>query len=236
MLDPRTGNFPTNKSDLEALVAANADALELARAGMQKKCRVHLDDNPLKRHDVKILERGFEAEGQLAELQGHPNEAAGSFLDIVHLANESSRGGVLIDALIEMIIEREGTDALQKLLPQLDAQTCRQAAATLETLDAQRQTWEDIEEQESEWSHHTFPGLKDELVRLANYKAFNKAERDFERKFQDQQIRTQRLIIDLAARAYSLDNGHAPASVAALVPNYLKAIPQDPLTGTNMVY
>jgi hypothetical protein len=44
------------------------------------------------------------------------------------------------------------------------------------------------------------------------------------------------LIIDLASRAYELDKGHRPANLADLVPDYLKAIPQDPFTGTTMVY
>jgi hypothetical protein len=44
------------------------------------------------------------------------------------------------------------------------------------------------------------------------------------------------LLIDLAARAYELDKGHRPANLADLVPDYLKAVPQDPFTGTNMVY
>ena len=42
-------------------------------------------------------------------------------------------------------------------------------------------------------------------------------------------------MVDLAARAYELDKGHPPASAADLVPEYLKAVPQDPVTGTNMI-
>jgi hypothetical protein len=62
--------------------------------------------------------------------------------------------------------------------------------------------------------------------------AFQKAER----KFKEQQLKTRQLLIGLAARAYELDKGHHPASPADLVPDYLKAIPQNPLTGTNLVY
>jgi hypothetical protein len=35
---------------------------------------------------------------------------------------------------------------------------------------------------------------------------------------------------------YELEKGPRPASPAGLVPDYLKAIPQDPLTGKDMVY
>jgi hypothetical protein len=44
------------------------------------------------------------------------------------------------------------------------------------------------------------------------------------------------LLIDLAARAYKLDKSKSPASISDLVPDYLKTIPQDPFTGTNIVY
>ena len=54
--------------------------------------------------------------------------------------------------------------------------------------------------------------------------------------FNGNEQREGRLLIDLAARAYELDKGHPPASAADFVPEYLKAIPQDPVTGTNLVY
>jgi competence protein ComGC len=57
-----------------------------------------------------------------------------------------------------------------------------------------------------------------------------------EQRFNKQVAQTRQLLIDLAARAYELDKGHRPANLNDLVPDYLKAIPQDPLTGTNMTY
>ena len=46
----------------------------------------------------------------------------------------------------------------------------------------------------------------------------------------------RRTMLSFAARAYELEHGKPPASAADLVPAYLKTIPQDPNTGTNMVY
>ena len=43
-------------------------------------------------------------------------------------------------------------------------------------------------------------------------------------------------MVSFAARAYELEKGKAPASVADLAPAYLKAIPQDPVTKTNLTY
>jgi hypothetical protein len=44
------------------------------------------------------------------------------------------------------------------------------------------------------------------------------------------------MTVDLAARAYELERGTPPKSFADLVPAYLKAVPHDPLTGTNLAY
>jgi hypothetical protein len=55
-------------------------------------------------------------------------------------------------------------------------------------------------------------------------------------KLKTHQTRIQALLIQLAARAYELEKGERPKSLADLVPAYLKAIPHDPLTGTNMAY
>jgi hypothetical protein len=55
-------------------------------------------------------------------------------------------------------------------------------------------------------------------------------------KAKAQQTRTRLLLIQLAARAYELEKGQRPKSLADLVPVYLKTIPQNPLTGTNMAY
>lgn len=243
MLAPNVGNY-TNRdlNELQTIVSADSNALQIARAGLQKQCRVPLDYDPtstaseIRLPAIKLLGASFAAEGNLSEMQGHPDEAAISYIDIIHLANESSRGGVLIDELVGIAIEHKGTDKLQPLVPQLDANTCRETAVALETLDAQRQSWDDVMWQEHYWSRRTFPGIRYEITRMMMYKEMKKMNQTAERRFDDQVTRTRKLIIDLAARAYELDKGHPPASVADLVTNYLKTIPIDPATGTNMVY
>ena len=62
------------------------------------------------------------------------------------------------------------------------------------------------------------------------------AEQKAANKYKEQQLKTRRLMIDLAARAFHLEKGHRPSSLADLVPDYLKGVPLDPFAGTNMVY
>ncbi|HEX3857420.1 MAG TPA: hypothetical protein VHY30_09000 [Verrucomicrobiae bacterium] len=231
-----------SETQLQEVVSTNAAALALARAGLSNQCRVpvqyseiwsnHLDDLA----SLKHLAQAFLAEGRLAEMENRPSDAAKSYLDVIHSGNESARGGTLMDELVGMAIESIGTSPLQKLVPQLNAQFCRETAAALETLDSQRQTWNEVMQQEHDWSHRTFNSLQDKIHRPFLEKTAEKAYQKPAKKFKEQQVKTRQLIINLAARAYELDKGHPPASLADLVPDYLKAIPQDPFTGTNMIY
>jgi len=233
----------TNLNQLREWVPKSAGALALARAGLSNQCRVpvqytesytsnHLDDLA----GLKRLARAFAAEGRLAEAENRTDDAIKAYLDTIHLGNESARGGVLIDALVGIAIESIGTSHLTNLVGHLDAKSCLETATTLEILDEQRQTWSEVMQQENDWSHGAFPGWKNELARLMERQTLEKAFQKAGQKFDVRVQSMRQLMISLAARAYELDKGHPPASAADLVPEYLKVVPQDPVTGTNMVY
>jgi hypothetical protein len=243
MVTSNVWNFDKmERAELRTTAQNNLNALQLARSGLQEECQVTLDYSPTvgthfaQLMDMKHLAQALAAEGRLAEMENRPTDAAKSYLDVISLGNKSARGGILIDHLVGIAIEAIGTSHLQKLVDQLDAKTCRETTATLEALDAKRQTWNEVMQQESAWSHRTFTGLRYELLRLVMRNSLNKSLQTAEERFKKVETQTRQLIIDLAARAYELDKGHRPASVTNLVPDYLKAIPQDPLTGKNMVY
>jgi hypothetical protein len=235
-----------DKADLAKLreiVLTNASALALAQAGLSNPCAVTL---PFSRNDMtnhlrdviglKNLAQALATEGELAKRENRFSDAVKSDLDLIHLGNASAHGGGLMDQMLGTAMESIGVDQLHELFGQLDAKSCRETAATLVMLDSQRQTWDEVMQQERDWSRRTFPGIRHELARVMTRDSLNKVYQSAGQKFDAQQIKTRQLIIDLAARAYELDKGHPPANLADLVPDYLKAIPQDPLTGTNMVY
>jgi hypothetical protein len=242
MLARDTGNFnETNLTQVREIVSSNAAALTLARAGLSNQCRVPVqysaffNSNHLNEvFPIKSLARAFIAEGRLAEMENRPADAAKAYLDTIHLANESARGGLLIDELVGDAIEGIGRDHLQQLVPHLEAKTSRETAATLEILDAQKPTWSELLHQENAWSHAAFHGWRYDLVRWTERKSTASAMAAAKRKLNAEEQKTRRLILDLAARAYQLDKGHPPASTVDLVPEYLKAVPQDPVTGSNL--
>jgi len=232
-----------NDAQLRETVSANTEALSLVRTGLSNECREpsqftvpYLDRHFSELVGFKRLAQALMAEGRLAEMQGRFGDAAKSYLDLIHLGNQTARGGILIDALVGVAIENMGVTGLQKVSGPLDAKSCRKAVVTLEILDSQRQTWDEVMQQERDWSRRTFPGVRYELVRLMSRNSLNKAYQSAKQKFENQQSKTRQLIIEFAARTYELDKGHPPANLADLVPDYLKTIPQDPFTGTNMVY
>ncbi len=228
-------------AQLRETVSANAAALALARTGLTQECRVplqfsqrYIEGHLAELADLKRLAQAFMAEGWLAEAKGSLGDAAATYLDLVRLGDNSARGGVLIDALVGVAIDHMGVAGLQKITGQLDAKSCREAATTLETLATQRQTWADMLQQEHAWSRRTFPGIRYRLGELVMFSSTSKARQKAGQKFAEQEKKIRQLTVDLAARAYELEKGHRPASSADLVPDYLKAIPQDPITGNNL--
>jgi len=246
MISADTGKFDQmSPAELRNLVATNAGAVVLAHAGLSNQCRVttqftktylDLNNHFVELSALKNLAHALMAEGKLAESENHPGDAAKIYLETVHLGNESARGGILIDQLLGTAGEAIGTRALEKISGSLDAKSCRETAATLAALDAQRQTWLEVMQQEQAWSRRTYPGLRDRFQAMMTANSVKKMFEKAWQKFAEQQLKTRQLMVQLAARAYALDNGKPAASLADLVPDYLKVVPQDPLTGTNIVY
>ena len=237
------GYDQTNELQLAGLVATNTEALRLLRAGLSNQCRVPLQfsENYMANHlndlaGCKRLAQVLAAEGRLAEMEDRPADAARSYLEAIHLGAECARGGVVIDQLVGTAIEAIGVAGLQKLADQLDAKSCRETAAALETCDAQGQTWQQVMQQERDWSRRSYPGVRYELVRLISRSSLSKTFQKGEEKSNKRLSEMRQVTVALAARAYELEKGHPPANAADLVPEYLKAIPQDPFTGTNLVY
>jgi len=232
-----------NREELRGIVLTNAEALSLARSTLSNQCGVtlQLSQAYLTNHlheliGFRNLAQALATEGRLAEKENRFNDAAKSYLDAIHFGNEAGRGGILIDEMLGVAIRSLGVEQLQKITDNLDAKSCRETAAILEALDAQSQTWPEIIQQEQAWSRRTFTSLRYRICRPLFAKMVGKTHNKAEQTFKKHQKQTRQLIIDLAARAYELDKGHHPANFADLVPDYLKAIPQDPLTGKDMVY
>jgi hypothetical protein len=242
MISDRASDYGTmSEEQLRAFVKKNAEALKLVRAGIGRECRVPLDYSAT--NDVivsrlglmKRLAQAMSAEARLAEMENRPADAAEAYLAVIRLGHAMSQGGVIIDCLVGIAIELIGEVPMGKLVPTLDAKQCRQAASTIEFCEAQREPTKAIWARDSTWTHRRY-GFKWLIFRLLRFRSLKQNEQIVAAKITNHQARAQALLIQLAARAYELEKGERPKSLADLVPAYLKTIPQDPLTGTNMAY
>jgi hypothetical protein len=136
---------------------------------------------------------------------------------------------------VGIAVEAIGAASMERLAPKLDAKQCREATAVLESCEAQREPSQTILVRERAWGRKAF-GLKGQLARLVNYRSMKMSEQKIVSKLTAQQTREQVLLIQLASRAYELEKGERAKTLVQLVPAYLKAIPQNPITGTNMAF
>ena len=238
------GDYNTmSKDELAALVATNQEALKLVRVGLGRESRVPDDYSPdyvaqatsLNREaSFKRLACLLAAEGKSAELAGRTNEAARIYLEGIRFGQKSSQGGVVISRLVGISCEAISMGRLEPLGNQLDGQACHEIAQALEAIDATEEPVEETLNQEKLWSRKVF-GLRGQITALVMYKSIRESKNKFVRRVQASTLRRRQLILTLAARAYELEKGKRAQSAADLVPGYLKAVPQDPVTGTNLV-
>ena len=238
--DPPDFSKP-DEQQLQAFVRSNFAALQLIRSNLSKPVQVPVAYSP--NYDsphlaelaaVKRAALASAAEAHLAQLQHRPADAVKCDLDIIRLGVKCPHGGLLIDALVGDAMESIGTSELQKLTGTLDGNTSKKAAREIEDIESQKQTWKQVLQQEHYWSAKAFPGFPNFVGRLVSFNSIRKAEAKGERRYKITTKNTRTLMINLATRAYTLENGHPPAKISDLVPAYLKAVPLDAMTGASM--
>jgi len=243
MVSTDTGNYPTaDLAQLRTLAITNAGALALAKSALSVECRVplqftqaYIESHATDLTQIKQLAQAMVAAGRLTEKEGRNQDAAEAYLQVMHLGTEADRGGVIIDGMVGIAVESLGAAQLQPLSAGLDAKSARATAAALEGIDRHRENWEEIIQQENNWSRRTFTGVSYTMQRLMSRNTLNQVISTVQPKYLKQENKTRQLIIILAARAYTLDKGFPPTGVSDLVPDYLSAVPQDPFTGKDMV-
>ncbi len=187
---------------------------------------------------MKGLAQALSAEGRLALLEHRNADAARSYLDTMKLGHEAGRGGPLIGGLVRIAIEAIGSTGLQSVTTNLNAAECREVVVALETLGTKEESFQEVMQNEKDWVRRNFSFYHrtvGSFTRLLNVGGMKQAMQKAELKFQTQGRKRRALLIGIAARAYELEKGQPPKSALDLVPAYLKEIPKDPATGTNMV-
>lgn len=234
-------SLPANPSDwsqpqLEELIATHSNALQLVRLNLVRPSMVPVDFKNgeawvAKHHpqlnSLRRLARAIHAEGKLREMQGRTNEAVRVYLDLIQFAHQISRGGVVSDRLVTAAVEELGAQALQRILPALDAKTCRETAATLHAWDLAREPIADTIKLEHVFIRNAF-GSQGRIIQLVQFRTYRRVKQTWFQNANRHQVKMQTLIVDLAKRAYTLERGSEPEKLEQLVPQYLPQLPTAP--------
>lgn len=228
--------------ELRALITTNAEALQLLRVGLSRTCAVPLE--AALNTNTFILELGttkklallLGVEDRLAELEIRPRDAARSYVDAIHLGNETSRGGFLIHRLVGIACEAIGYVRLVKVVPQLNCQQCRPLLAELEKMDNEAVTWSEVMQSEKEFVRHEFRQTFNPIRHLVGWWQNRQTIKKAEAKHNFTVARRRLLITELALRCYQSEQGRAPERLDQLAPKYLQHVPTDPFDEQPLVY
>lgn len=229
--------------ELTVLVASNAPALAMMRAGLEKACRVPLAytiaegtnwavELPL----LKQLAQANCAEARLQSLQGHPVQAAETGIETIRFGTQCCVGGTLLHRMVGHAIEMIGAEQLRSVYRELDALDCRRLTHLLEQAVQGREPLSVVADTERAWSRRSTDALSLLRMMMATRSlrpALNAGAAGFS-ACEARQKTVDRLLLEMAARAHELEQGHPPATAADLVPAYLHALPIDPSTEAPM--
>lgn len=225
------------EADLRAFVTEHRHALDEARTALDQECCVtlkyaHSDGFGLV--GVRQLGEALVAEGRLAEMEGRTSDAVESYLATIRLGGAGSRGGLVVHWLVGLVVERMGVVTLKDLPKKLPPDRCRELAALLQCVDAEREPLATVFRRDTAWSMRV-GGWPIRLLMMVSDES-NSMQPMWEDTQKTYRVSTRLLICDLAIRSYRSDHDSFPKELSDLVPEYLPAVPQDPFSGRPLVY
>jgi hypothetical protein len=237
------GDFPTlDRNNLAALVSTNAEPLRLLRLGLTRQCVMPLDaaltNNAglTQLGGMKRLAQLLAAEGRLREMENQPASAAQSYVDAIRFGNEISRGGFIITRLVGIACESFGYVPLAKLAPKLNPDEAGAVLRALDKLDAGRVTWAEVAQGEMRFMRYQIRKQANPIIWVVGWWQSRQVVQSSESKHKTVVARERLLALELALRCYQAEQGHPPARLDELAPNYLSHVPEDPFSGQPLIY
>lgn len=181
-------------------------------------------------------------ESELLRARGKAQEAVKYAAACLHLSRIVSTGDVFVAVdPPSQVAFNGGLVALAQVRRDVTPQQAAELARLLETLEADREPTEAMLERDVRWRARS-RGWRFELERslMGELVGFDiaptPASRAYELTMRDLRCMGSMLATDLALRAYRANHGQWPSRLDDLCPDYLDAIPNDPLTGRPYVY
>lgn len=225
-------------SQLRTELEKHSGAFDRMRAGFSKESQNRYAFKPWtvkEQHALNHLSTAVRARCELARRTSDLEMELEGYLDALRLAQAEIRGSASDDYFIgSAIFESHLCRNLWNLRQRLSSKQCIELAATLTAMGRGNESWEIRDErrriidENSGWERHIRSTL------------FHWSGRDSELGRRDEHVRRlvlQRvLIVALGIRAFELENGRLPTTLAELVPKYLPEIPDDPSGAGSIKY
>lgn len=242
---PNSDYQKASAASLETWLKANHESLAIAAEALKYKSRMVLPRSlaqaPVQMNrlnDLRQLCQLLGARARLDELEGRTADAVKDCLDVVRVAQEGTLGGVMIDVVTGFACESYGLSVLTRLRENLTAGECEQVVQALEATNAQREPVARVVGRD----HRMWSTDKNIFARTAfqwspgGSALWRSSIAGFESSRFRADARLRLLIAELAIRRYRLEKGSNPPSLAALVGEYLAAVPVDPYTDQPLRY
>ena len=242
----RIENMPqidnATQDELRDFVRRLGPRLEKARALLQLPLQVPVGysrESKYARHAqlsrFTLLALAFDIEAKLAIADGDPDRAARSALDCILLGYRAARGGLTSDWYYGRAMERIGIDRFRSCRGKLDAGRCRTLVKRLLKMDADRESFEQAIVRNGMWRQRVdgwrgrYQATASQLAGIRRWSMPLEVAR-----WNDSLFRL--LIVDLAVRAFALENQQYPEQLSQLVPDLLSRLPVDPCSGKALIY
>lgn len=226
-------------SELAQFVATNKAAIDQIRRGLDlpSAVPVEMSENWFSTHNNRLMNLkaaalAMNAEALLLYQQGDSAGALNDCMDLLRFGRAIQSHGTAIDFLVGSACEVIGANQMTNILARLSVADCKRAAKALEQHEATREPLQHIERREAEWSRRTF-GLWARVRLMIQSRSLRPGKEwdfmwdgDYNRR-----TRAVRLVsIKLASRAFEMERGRKPQTVADLIPEFLSAVPLDPVS------
>ena len=248
MLAERTGFYREMRpAELKSVVEQNRPALALVREGLNKECQVALDwsgdrawlDNVhMKNLDaMRALSRALAAAARQANRDGEIDYAVQCGLDTIHLANQCSQGGLLVDRMLAGGVHATALFSLQEQVSQLNKIDSMRLLKKLQITPLQLEPPEAILDREKAFFRR-LNGTFQTLMMTGVIREQQHRSREQMEEFDRQHAVLEKLLqTHIALHAYQLDHdGQLPKKLDALAPNYLDRVPWDDFSGNPLLY
>ncbi len=222
-------------------VSWNRAALARGRLGIAKECRVPVEYSETweAEHFGQILvnrdlEETIRTEGELADLDNRPEEAAECFLTMMKIGVELDRGGLMDDAQCAFICEKEAELLLESDIPKLDLQQSRKCIEQLENIESKIEPSASILHRERAWLRNqlgSFAGIKEFVnacIAEHTLAPVRRTNSGIVHLLDERVTSVRDLEAEFAAHAFALERGHHPTNWSEVAPAYLKEAPEVP--------